>query len=145
ARMGGLAPVLQSFAALYVLILAILGPVLTRESRAIYNALNAVFKWEKPKAPKATGASPGRKAALAPPGGEEATGASGQKGALMAPHGREAAPASGREGAPTASVGKQTAAAPGRREAAGAPGGDEAPGGAGQDQAAAASGQEEAR
>src|SRR5215831_5451607 len=38
AKEGGLAPVLQPFAALYVLILAVLGPLLTKESERIYNA-----------------------------------------------------------------------------------------------------------
>jgi len=33
-------PVLQPFAALYVLILAVLGPLLTKESERIYNILN---------------------------------------------------------------------------------------------------------
>ena len=37
ARNGGLLPVLQPFAALYVLILAVLGPLLTRESERIYD------------------------------------------------------------------------------------------------------------
>jgi CPA2 family monovalent cation:H+ antiporter-2 len=36
ARSGGLLPVLQPFAALYVLILAVLGPLLTKESERIY-------------------------------------------------------------------------------------------------------------
>ena len=36
ARSGGLLPVLQPFAALYVLILAMLGPLLTKESERIY-------------------------------------------------------------------------------------------------------------
>ncbi|MDQ6423201.1 cation:proton antiporter [Paenibacillus sp. LHD-117] len=43
---------LQPFAALYVLILAILGPLLTKESKLIFNGLNKVFKWEKPKPSK---------------------------------------------------------------------------------------------
>ncbi|AZB41626.1 cation:proton antiporter [Bacillus sp. FJAT-42376] len=46
---GGLMAVLQPFSALYVLILAILGPLLTKESKHIYNALNKVFKWKQPK------------------------------------------------------------------------------------------------
>ncbi|KZZ84035.1 MULTISPECIES: cation:proton antiporter [Bacillaceae] len=46
---GGLMTVLQPFSALYVLILAILGPLLTKESKHIYNALNKVFKWKQPK------------------------------------------------------------------------------------------------
>ncbi|WP_210609402.1 cation:proton antiporter [Priestia flexa] len=44
---GGLASILQPFAALYVLILAILGPLLTKESKVIYGLLNKVFKWKK--------------------------------------------------------------------------------------------------
>lgn len=39
ARSGGLLPVLQPFAALYVLILAVLGPLLTKESERIYDLL----------------------------------------------------------------------------------------------------------
>lgn len=37
ARAGGLLPVIQPFAALYVLVLAVLGPLLTRESERIYD------------------------------------------------------------------------------------------------------------
>jgi CPA2 family monovalent cation:H+ antiporter-2 len=37
AAAGGLAPVLQPFAALYVLILAVVGPLLTKESERIYD------------------------------------------------------------------------------------------------------------
>jgi CPA2 family monovalent cation:H+ antiporter-2 len=48
-RSGGLLPVLQPFAALYVLILAILGPLLTMQSRPIYEALNKLFRWRKPR------------------------------------------------------------------------------------------------
>ncbi|MGG3574355.1 cation:proton antiporter [Bacillus gobiensis] len=44
---GGLSSILTPFAALYVLILAILGPLLTKESRKIYTLLNKVFKWKK--------------------------------------------------------------------------------------------------
>lgn len=40
-KAGGLDPVVQSFAVLYVLILAVLGPLLTKESKTIYNF------WEK--------------------------------------------------------------------------------------------------
>jgi len=46
---GGLLPILQPFAALYVLILAILGPLLTMQSRPIYAALDRVFRWRKLK------------------------------------------------------------------------------------------------
>ncbi|MGE8203326.1 cation:proton antiporter [Heyndrickxia sp. NPDC080065] len=42
---GGLMPILKPFTALYVLILAILGPLMTKESKAIYNFLNKIFKW----------------------------------------------------------------------------------------------------
>lgn len=42
---GGLMPVLKPFSALYVLILAILGPLLTKESKNIYQFLDRVFKW----------------------------------------------------------------------------------------------------
>ncbi|WP_416654773.1 cation:proton antiporter [Bacillus amyloliquefaciens] len=44
---GGLSASLKPFAALYVLILAILGPLLTKESKRIYLLLNSVFKWKK--------------------------------------------------------------------------------------------------
>ncbi|CAN5496812.1 K(+)/H(+) antiporter subunit KhtU [soil metagenome] len=43
ALAGGLLPILQPFAALYVLILAVLGPLLTKESRRIYTVFNKVF------------------------------------------------------------------------------------------------------
>ncbi len=45
AKAGSLLPILQSFAALYVLILAILGPLLTKESKWIYVLLSRLFKW----------------------------------------------------------------------------------------------------
>jgi CPA2 family monovalent cation:H+ antiporter-2 len=44
-RDGGLLAILQPFAALYVLILAILGPLLTMQSRAVYEELNKLFHW----------------------------------------------------------------------------------------------------
>ena len=44
AKAGGLLPVVQSFAALYVLILAVSGPLLTRESERIYEQLARVFR-----------------------------------------------------------------------------------------------------
>jgi monovalent cation:H+ antiporter-2, CPA2 family len=47
-RDGGLLHILQPFAALYVLILAILGPLLTMQSRTVYEALNKLFRWRKP-------------------------------------------------------------------------------------------------
>jgi monovalent cation:H+ antiporter-2, CPA2 family len=43
AKYGGLLPILQSFAALYVLILAVLGPLLTKESERIYDLLEKLF------------------------------------------------------------------------------------------------------
>lgn len=46
---GGLMPVLKPFTALYVFILAIIGPLLTKESKHIYVWLNKLFKWEKPR------------------------------------------------------------------------------------------------
>lgn len=48
-KAGGLLELLQPFAALYVLILAILGPLLTKESRLIFRSLNKMFRWEKSK------------------------------------------------------------------------------------------------
>ncbi len=39
---GGLLPILQSFAVLYVLILAVIGPLLTKESKNIYNVFDRV-------------------------------------------------------------------------------------------------------
>jgi CPA2 family monovalent cation:H+ antiporter-2 len=47
-RDGGLLAILQPFAALYVLLLAIMGPLLTMQSRAVYEALNTLFRWRKP-------------------------------------------------------------------------------------------------
>jgi CPA2 family monovalent cation:H+ antiporter-2 len=49
---GGLSATLKPFAALYVLILAILGPLLTKESKHVFNFLNKIFKWQKPKEKK---------------------------------------------------------------------------------------------
>jgi CPA2 family monovalent cation:H+ antiporter-2 len=42
-KAGGLLPVVQSFAVLYVLILAILGPLLTKESKRIHGWIQAIF------------------------------------------------------------------------------------------------------
>lgn len=42
---ASLMPVLKPFSALYVLILAILGPLLAKESKHLYNGLNRIFKW----------------------------------------------------------------------------------------------------
>lgn len=47
AEAGGLLPVLQPLAALYVLILAISGPILTKESRLVYAGLSKLFRWER--------------------------------------------------------------------------------------------------
>ena len=47
AKAGGLMTSLQPFAALYVLILAILGPLLTKESRWVYNRLRPLLRWPK--------------------------------------------------------------------------------------------------
>jgi len=46
---GGLMSILTPFAALYVLILAILGPFITKNSKKIYLLLNHVFKWTESK------------------------------------------------------------------------------------------------
>lgn len=48
---------LQPFAALYVLILAIMGPLLTKESKTIYKGLNYFFRWDKPKQQREQGSS----------------------------------------------------------------------------------------
>ncbi|SFE80747.1 monovalent cation:H+ antiporter-2, CPA2 family [Paenibacillus catalpae] len=50
AKAGALMAVIQPFAALYVLILAILGPLLTKENKAIFNMLNRLFRWERKQA-----------------------------------------------------------------------------------------------
>lgn len=49
AKAGGLLPILQPFSALYVLILAIAGPLLTKESKHVFNLLNKLFRWQQPK------------------------------------------------------------------------------------------------
>ncbi|SMG53901.1 cation:proton antiporter [Paenibacillus aquistagni] len=46
---AGLSPVLKPFSALYVLILAIAGPLLAKESKHIYKGLNRIFKWSDMK------------------------------------------------------------------------------------------------
>ncbi|SFG91576.1 cation:proton antiporter [Sporolactobacillus nakayamae] len=43
---GGLMTILQPFSALYVLILAIVGPILTKESKHIFTIMNKIFKWQ---------------------------------------------------------------------------------------------------
>jgi len=47
AKAGGLLAIIQPFAALYVLILAIVGPLLTKESKLIYKLVGRFFKWDK--------------------------------------------------------------------------------------------------
>lgn len=44
AKAGNLLPILQPFAALYVLILAIIGPVLTKHSEDIFNIFSKIFQ-----------------------------------------------------------------------------------------------------
>ncbi|MBJ8193121.1 cation/H(+) antiporter, partial [Bacillus cereus] len=46
-KAGGLLAILQPFSALYVLILAILGPLLTKESKHVYNFMNRIFKLDR--------------------------------------------------------------------------------------------------
>jgi len=106
AKAGGLAAGLQSFAALYVFILAILGPILTRESRVIYKALNAVFKWEKPKAPGGAAATASRQG-ISAGAGRQGTPVSGQQHGAGAPGG---------PGAPAASEQDREVAASGHNE-----------------------------
>lgn len=51
ANMGvaaGLSPLIKSYAALYVLVLAIVGPLAAKESKYIYAGLNKIFRWHKP-------------------------------------------------------------------------------------------------
>jgi len=52
ANMGiaaGLMPILKPFSAMYVLILAILGPLFAKESKYIYKGFDKIFKWSKPQ------------------------------------------------------------------------------------------------
>jgi CPA2 family monovalent cation:H+ antiporter-2 len=63
AKTGGLLAVVQPFAALYVLLLAILGPLLTKESRWVYNRLRPILRWpelkvKKRHAPKSNSVEP---------------------------------------------------------------------------------------
>ncbi|TWM32025.1 hypothetical protein CHCC14821_3800 [Bacillus paralicheniformis] len=44
----GLNPILTPFTALYVLILAVSGPLMAKESKSVYKHLNKIFKWSKP-------------------------------------------------------------------------------------------------
>ncbi|HKP85898.1 MAG TPA: cation:proton antiporter [Blastocatellia bacterium] len=53
ARAGNLLPVLQPFSALYVLILAVLGPLLTKESERIYGLFARLFKRRSRRASEA--------------------------------------------------------------------------------------------
>jgi len=46
-KAGGLLPAVQSFAVLYVLILSVLGPLLTKESKRIYNLFQMASSWTK--------------------------------------------------------------------------------------------------
>ncbi|WP_058303052.1 cation:proton antiporter [Gorillibacterium timonense] len=55
---AGLMPVLRPLSALYVLILAIIGPLLTKESKHVYKFLNKIFKWNKPKPQDAPASQP---------------------------------------------------------------------------------------
>lgn len=48
-KAGGLLPVVQSYAVLYVLILAVLGPMLTKESKRIYGWTNKLTQGSKPE------------------------------------------------------------------------------------------------
>ncbi|AYB39492.1 cation:proton antiporter [Brevibacillus laterosporus] len=50
---GGLMPILKPFSALYVLILAILGPLLTKESKLVYQFMNKIFGWSQKTEKKA--------------------------------------------------------------------------------------------
>ncbi|OUM93637.1 MAG: potassium transporter [Thermobacillus sp. ZCTH02-B1] len=51
AAAAGLASMIQPFSAMYVLILAIAGPLLAKESKHIYAVLNRIFGWSKAKEP----------------------------------------------------------------------------------------------
>ena len=46
-KAGGLLPSVQSFAVLYVLILSVLGPMLTKESKNIYGIVNRAVQWTR--------------------------------------------------------------------------------------------------
>lgn len=46
---AGLMPLLKPFSALYVLVLAIVGPLLAKESKSVYGGLNRIFKWSSAK------------------------------------------------------------------------------------------------
>jgi monovalent cation:H+ antiporter-2, CPA2 family len=57
---AGLDPILTPFTALYVLILAISGPLMTKESKVIFNGLNQIYKWKKELKSKVVGVPKGR-------------------------------------------------------------------------------------
>ena len=50
---AGLMPILKPFSALYVLLLAIIGPLAAKESKHIYKVLDKWLKWSQPKEKKA--------------------------------------------------------------------------------------------
>jgi CPA2 family monovalent cation:H+ antiporter-2 len=50
AGVGGLLPVIQPFAALYVLILATFAPLMAKESERIYELSMKLFKWRRRRA-----------------------------------------------------------------------------------------------
>ena len=52
AVLGSLMSIIQPFAALYVLVLAILGPFLTKESKRVYLMLDKMFKWSEKEVKK---------------------------------------------------------------------------------------------
>ncbi|WP_127584664.1 cation:proton antiporter [Paenibacillus koleovorans] len=52
AKTGGLLPILQPFTALYVLILAVIGPLLTKETKYIYKGMNRLTNWIGRRSPK---------------------------------------------------------------------------------------------
>ncbi|CAM3997396.1 hypothetical protein IIM_03642 [Bacillus cereus VD107] len=49
---GGLMATIKPFSALYVLILASLGPLLTKEFGRIYSLLDKIFKWSSKESAK---------------------------------------------------------------------------------------------
>lgn len=60
-KSAGLLSILQPFAALYVLILAVVGPLLAKESKTIFTTLNKVFKWQSSRETKTSTAPPVKK------------------------------------------------------------------------------------
>ncbi|PYI53786.1 cation:proton antiporter [Paenibacillus flagellatus] len=69
-KAGGLLAVLQPFAALYVLLLAILGPLLTKESKRVYRLVRPLLGEERPSA-AAVGPSDTSAAAASAPAAEK--------------------------------------------------------------------------